>query len=217
MNTMLIRTGILAILMLTIHAAGLSAHGDEHDIPDRIEAPVSGPERSAEADAGNNGAEEAESIGSTMASFDDFPTLHPLVVHFPIVFLIVALLTQIAGLFVYREAMGWVTFGALALGFLGAVIAGLVVHPHTHGLTPKAAAVLSEHEWFATVTLWTSGAALLAKGLSMFALERHRWIEIVVVCLLLGAAASVSLAGHHGAQLVHIEGIGPQGKYLAPE
>ncbi|MHA6250018.1 hypothetical protein ACXYMU_18950 [Pontibacter sp. CAU 1760] len=32
--------------------------------------------------------------------------------------------------------------------------------------------------------------------------------------LLAGAAYFVSMAGHYGAQLVHLEGVGPQGNYL---
>ena len=38
--------------------------------------------------------------------------------------------------------------------------------------------------------------------------------EAVVFVLLVGASVTVSIAGHHGAQLVHMGGVGPQGQYL---
>jgi hypothetical protein len=36
----------------------------------------------------------------------------------------------------------------------------------------------------------------------------------VIAAVLVLSGYSVALAGHYGAQLVHLEGIGPQGKYL---
>jgi hypothetical protein len=46
-------------------------------------------------------------------------------------------------------------------------------------------------------------------------LRRYKRIASIAVAITLVVSAySVSRAGHYGAQLVHIEGIGPQGKFL---
>jgi hypothetical protein len=39
----------------------------------------------------------------------------------------------------------------------------------------------------------------------------------VAALVLLFSAYSVSMAGHHGSQLVFIEGVGPEEKYLKEE
>ncbi|WP_420575410.1 hypothetical protein [Ekhidna sp.] len=41
-----------------------------------------------------------------------------------------------------------------------------------------------------------------------------RWMKVVVFAVALLAGVSVSITGHYGAQLVHIEGVGPQGNYM---
>jgi len=152
---------------------------------------------------------------NTMASLSDFPSLHPLIVHFPIVLLLLAFLLQTTSLFVFNESLSWVTIIILALGLTGAIVAGKYVHPHTtNEISERAALVLAEHERFASFTIWFSGIALLFKIISQFFLKKKLVVEIIIALILLGAAISVGIAGHHGADLVHIEGIGPQGKFL---
>lgn len=151
------------------------------------------------------------------AEFSDFPTLHPLVVHFPIVLLILAALSQLLGLFILRKPLSWVTLVLVALGFLGAWIASRFVHPHTEQLSEYAAWVLEQHEKFADLTLWGSLAAFVLKIVSHFFLNRIIWIEVLIVLVLGISAYTVSSAGHFGAQLTHIEGVGPQGHFLEME
>jgi len=151
------------------------------------------------------------------ASWSEFPSLHPLLVHFPIVFLLIAFLMQLAGLFVFREQLTWVSLILLVLGFVGAVAAAYFVHPHTSELPERAALVLGEHERYATLSVWLSGIALLLKLVSHFFLKRKFWSELLVAAVMLSVAVSVSIAGHYGAQLVHIEGVGAQGKFLETE
>ncbi|HHG84722.1 MAG TPA: hypothetical protein ENJ82_08225, partial [Bacteroidetes bacterium] len=69
------------------------------------------------------------------ADFDDFPTLHPLVVHFPIVLLLLAALAQLGSLLIFKHELSWVTMLLLLFGFTGAWLAGSIVHPHTSGLS----------------------------------------------------------------------------------
>ena len=62
--------------------------------------------------------------------------------------------------------------------------------------------------------LWTSFIATLLKIISHFFLKRTLWMEVIVALALFASATFVSIAGHYGAQLTHIEGVGSQGKFL---
>ncbi len=196
------------------------AHGGDHD--EKKEKKVQQDslhqhdgEGALEGDLHENGeeGEHAHSDEET-ASLTEFPTLHPLIVHFPIVLLITAAIFQILSFFFYREAFSWAAFWMLLLGAVGAYISSSYAHPHTEDLTLQAANILEEHERFADWTVWLSVAALVVKIISQFFLKQKQIIEIAVAALLVGASVSVSLAGHHGAQLVHLEGVGPKGEFL---
>lgn len=211
---------IIGILLLSVFALAAFAHGKEKHEKKIQDTIVSQPEQAHQHEA----AQENETTvahshqhhtSGTTASFSDFPSLHPLVVHFPIVLLLMAFILQAASLFVFREQMSWVVLITLAFGFVGAIVAGKYVHPHTTDtISEHAALVLTEHERFASLTIWLSGTALLFKIVSHFFLKTKLWAEILVALIMLGASICVSIAGHHGAQLVHIEGIGAQGNFL---
>ncbi len=152
---------------------------------------------------------------NTTASWDDFPTLHPLITHFPVILLLIAALIQIAGLFIFKKEFSWLVLFFTVFGFIGAYISTNNFHPHTTDDLPDLAdKILKLHEQYANWTIWLSGIASLLKIASHFLFKRKLWIEIFVSIILIASAYCVSMAGHHGAQLVHIEGIGPQGKFL---
>jgi uncharacterized membrane protein len=144
---------------------------------------------------------------------DRFPTLHPLVVHFPIMLLLLAATLQIVALFVFKREIGWIVLSMTILGCIGAYLASNVFHPHTTGLTEIAQRLLLEHELYAQVTFWFALAAAFAKGVSIY-FNRPLWGEVPAIILLIVAAGAVTFAGHHGAELVHKEGVGPQGRFL---
>lgn len=148
------------------------------------------------------------------ADFEDFPNLHPLFVHFPVVLLPFAAFFQLLGFFVYRKEMSWVTLILVFTGFIGGYIAANYVHPHVGELPQHAQAVYDKHAMYADWTLWLSGVAILLKAGSHFFLKRKIWAEGLVALVLLGSAFTVSMAGHHGSQLVFIENVGPQGNHL---
>lgn len=210
---------ILPFLILVLASTVAFAHGDEgHKKKQQQDTVVSANEDFNHHETEANVVEQHISHQhpeNTMASLSDFPSLHPLIVHFPIVLLLLAFLLQTTSLFVFREPLSWVTIIILSLGFTGAIVAGKYVHPHTtNEISERAALVLAEHERFASLTIWLSGAGLLFKIFSHFFMKRKLWTEIIVALILLSAAITVGIAGHHGADLVHIEGIGPQGKFL---
>lgn len=211
---------ILTFLILVLASTVAFAHGDEdHKKKQQQDTAVSVNEHphqhKIEVNSDEHHLTHNHKVNNTTASLSDFPSLHPLIVHFPIVLLLLAFIMQVASLFLFREPLSWVTIIILALGFTGAIVAGKYVHPHTTSeISERAALVLAEHERFASLTIWLSGAGLLFKIFSHFFMKRKLWTEIIVALILLSAAITVGIAGHHGADLVHIEGIGPQGKFL---
>lgn len=147
-----------------------------------------------------------------------FSTLHPLVVHFPIVLLILAFIFQVIGLFNKKNNWDYVTLSLLVAGVLGAYLAGSFFHPHTEELPPDVDAILDRHELFASLTLWSGIAGLLLKTFTLFFIKKRKLVfEIITTIILLFSAISVSVAGHWGAYLTHVDGVGPQGKYLEIE
>ena len=151
------------------------------------------------------------------ANLDDFPNLHPLVVHFPIVLLLLGGILQLIQLFVLKRNLDWVILLCVGTGFIGAYIAGVYAHPHTHDLSEIAKKVLEQHDRYAEWTIYASALGAVLKLGSLFLLRENKIFEILIFLVLGFAAYSVSEAGHYGSQLVYIEGVGPQGEYLESE
>ena len=176
----------------------------------------------SELDTSNNMQQHSQehsekSINKEEVGLDEFDNLHPLVVHFPIVLLLFAALLQLIQLFVLKRNLDWVILLLIGTGFIGAYVAGTFVHPHTHGLTDIAQKVLENHDKYADWTVWSSALAAVLKIISLFWVKLNRGFEIAVFLVMAFAAFSVSQAGHYGAQLVYIQGVGPQGQFLESE
>lgn len=151
------------------------------------------------------------------ADFKDFPTLHPLIVHFAIVLILVAAAIQLANLYFMKKEISWIITAILFAGVLAAWLAGKNFHPHTHGISDHAQMVLDQHDKWADWTINSGIVALLLQIANLFVFKEKLWAAAVVGVVLIVSAYSVSRAGHYGSQIVHIEGIGPQGKYLEME
>ena len=211
---------ILSILFLiTLGSLAYAHDGDKHEKQDQEETLTDSANHEEEAGHEHQATQaEANSTANSekdvTASFSDFPNLHPLVVHFPIVLLLLAAVAQVIQFFVFSYELSWVALVLLILGAAGAFIAGTYVHPHPEGLSEFTQRVLDEHEQHASFTIWLSGAAVVLKIVSHFWLKRKLWSEVLVCAVLIGSAYTVSVAGHYGSQLVFIEGVGPQGKHL---
>lgn len=151
------------------------------------------------------------------ADFGDFPSIHPLIVHFAIVLIIVAAGIQLLNIYFMKKEIAWIITAILFAGVLTAWLAGKTFHPHTHGISEHAKLVLDQHDKWADWTINSGIIALILQAVNLFVFKDKRWAVAVVTLVLAVSAYSVSRAGHYGAQLVHIEGIGPQGKYLEME
>ncbi len=146
--------------------------------------------------------------------FSDFPNLHPLVVHFPIVLILLSVVLQAILLFRDYNQIKWATLFVMGAAFVGAVLASYVFHAHTGKLSENAAKIYERHEDYAFYTVWLSGLTFLLQGIGLFYKLHQRSFTALVFVGALVAAVFVSIAGHQGAKLVYVEGVGPQGKNL---
>lgn len=199
-------------LTLIFSLGFFSAIAHEHHNKGEKKDSVTQTSSSAQNDSAMQKKMEAEH--REMKAIDAFPNYHPLIVHFPIVLLIIATLFQLLSFFFYKNEFSIATLILLTLGVISAWLASNTFHAHPEELTGSAKEIFETHEQMADFTWWFSLVALLIKILSHFFLKRKWWMESAVTLLLIGSAVTVSIAGHHGAMLVHMEGIGPKGNQL---
>lgn len=143
--------------------------------------------------------------------FKQFPNLHPLFVHFPIALLLAAVAAQLAVLFFPKNTnLKWFTFFLLFTGCIGALIA-VQTAVHVSGeADDKAIEIFESHRLFGLLTFWFSLAATLLRFVTI-KWFRKKILEIILAIIILSTGIFVTIAGHHGAQLVYIYNVGPQG------
>jgi uncharacterized membrane protein len=149
--------------------------------------------------------------------FSDFPNLHPLVVHFPIVLILLGAAMQALLVFKDSPPLRWGTLIIMGAAFASALLASKIFHAHTAELPSLADEIYQDHEKYAAYTLWISGLTFLLRGIGEFYLIRRRSYESLVLASALVAAMFLSLTGHRGAQLVYLAGVGPKGHLVLRE
>lgn len=127
--------------------------------------------------------------------------LHPLVIHFPIALLVVALVLEFLGWFRPSWNLGSAAAWNLHLGFLGAAVAVVTgwYRARSMGFEPDLKPVLEIHRWLGIGTL---ALALLCVFLWWEARKKASmvpWYRAV----LLAAALMVGMTGHYGGTLVY--------------
>lgn len=141
--------------------------------------------------------------------------LHPAIVHFPIVLILLGTVTAVAALVFPRAALAW--FSAAILGFAAAgAVAATWSGDEDEEKAEHAGAgverVLEEHEAWAESSRNTAIIAMLAAGVSVFSLKRFpifsRGAAALTAAVSLGASWCVLEAGHYGGQLVYQHGVG---------
>ncbi|MEK6480441.1 hypothetical protein WJR50_23055 [Catalinimonas sp. 4WD22] len=206
-------TLIFSLFILFLCTYPLHAHEGENHQQTQQETTEHEESHHSKDETKQRGAEHSGS-GKVGADFDDFPNLHPLLVHFPIVLLILAAILGIFNIFFLKQELNWVLTIVIFVATLGAYAAGRWYHPHTHDLTAQAKLVLEQHDLYADWTIYLSIAALIAQLIHHFIIKGKRWSMVAVALILIGGAYTVSHAAHYGSQLVYIEGVGPQGDFL---
>lgn len=165
----------------------------------------------------NDSASIAYQKSHNSGTLSDFPRLHPLIVHFPIVFILLAFIVQIISFFVFKKELDWAALFLIVFGFIGAYVATNILHggdPDLPSLSVIARETFEKHERFAHLTEWFSGIAAIVKIISHFVFKRKLWTEIVVVVLMACAVYTITITGDMGARLVHIDAIGVQGNQI---
>ncbi len=146
-----------------------------------------------------------------------FPTLHPLVVHFPIVLFPIAMLSHWA-----ERWRQWttprLTLVLLVMACAGAWLSLAVFHPHVAGnQPPEVLETLAEHERWAQLAFYSGVLAFALKSLAHWQKIANRFQNVLwwlAGATLILSVVAVLWAGHEGAYLTHVLGVGPQGKGL---
>lgn len=150
--------------------------------------------------------------------FKGFPSLHPFAIHFPIVLILLAAGFQAVLVWKDWKQIRWATLLIMVVAFGSALAASTIFHAEPSPDAPKAAMEMFEqHEKYASLTVWMSGITLLLKSIGVFFKLNRRIYEVIVLVSAIIASIFLSIAGHHGARLTHIAGIGPMGRYLMKE
>ncbi|MDX2071708.1 MAG: DUF2231 domain-containing protein [Haliscomenobacter sp.] len=146
---------------------------------------------------------------------NNFPSLHPLAVHFPIVLILLAVGFQTAVIWKPWNQIRWATMAIMGLAFISSLLASTIFHAELSADAPIAAVtIFSKHEKYAQYTLWASGLTFFFKVVGDYYRIYRKPYDLFVLTMSILTAVFLSLAGHFGANLVHIQGVGPQGKYL---
>lgn len=151
------------------------------------------------------------------------PTIHPMVVHFPIALAYLTLLAEVAmwlaegdtRRFLGRAAFWLLTLECLAI--IAAMLAGIVSEQSVH-FTPVTSAILSEHQHFAILTGLSAGVAWLGRVFSRFPRsERSGWsilgtgrgrpnaLTTLFVAL---SVLFITITGSLGGTMVYQHGVG---------
>lgn len=136
------------------------------------------------AQESNPGGGQSSSVA---ASLDDFPNLHPLIVHFAIVLILVGAVLQLVNVYFMKREIAWIAFAVAASGVVTAILAGTTFHPHVHELSEHAKQVMGRHDHWAEWTMYLGGAGAVLQGLNLFFLTDKRWAVGLVAAVLLGA------------------------------
>lgn len=151
---------------------------------------------------------------------DPLLNYHPIAVHFPIAFLLLAFLFQCIAWLSPGEIWERAVLITVFLGTAGALLAGLLLHPHAspNTLPEEAVHAFEEHELYAELTQWSSSIALLLKVLELLIRNSYtRTLKLASTLFLAISCTTVFIAGHYGGYLVYEHEVGVKGKNLRKE
>jgi uncharacterized membrane protein len=146
-----------------------------------------------------------------------FPSLHVLVIHFPIVFLVLAPLFDF-GCMVFRDRV-WLDRAAAALYVMGTIGAGVAYLTGGRAaaaageLSPAAESALTDHENLAVLTLVALAFVTLARVGVVWLARFDRRVNVGVFRLVafpiaIAGLFMLALTADRGGRLVYTHGIG---------
>ena len=151
------------------------------------------------------------------------PTIHPMIVHFPIALAYLTVLAEVllwlappdSRRFLTRAAFWSLTLECIAI--IAAMAAGVVSEQSAH-FTPATSAILAQHQHFAILTGLCAGIAWLGRVVSPFPRsERSEWSilgtghgrpNVVTTLFVVGAAVFITITGSLGGSMVYDHGVG---------
>jgi uncharacterized membrane protein len=140
--------------------------------------------------------------------------LHPAIVHFPIVLILIGTAAAVAAVFLRRWHLPWFAAGLLAAGAAGAFAAtwtGGAAAELVGELSPVAEKLLDEHEDWGELTrdfaLVAAVLTIIAASIARFP-RAARTVAVVGALMALVASACVMVTGHYGGQMVYKHGVG---------
>ncbi len=140
--------------------------------------------------------------------------LHPAIVHFPIVLLLLGSLAAVLAALTPRWHLPWLSAVILAAGAMGAALATRTGNQQAEmagEISERAEALLDEHEEWAERTRNLAFAAailaLTAASLARFP-KTGRALRAATALAVAAAGFSVAETGHYGGQLVYKHGVG---------
>jgi uncharacterized membrane protein len=140
--------------------------------------------------------------------------LHPVLVHFPIVLILIGAVVAVTAVFLKRWHLPQIAAVLLALGALGALAAvqtGEEEGEMVFQISEGTESILELHEdWAETTRSLAIVAAILAvvsACLFRFPIT-SRVFAVVTAMMALAAAYAVAQTGHYGGQLVYQHGVG---------
>ena len=140
----------------------------------------------------------------------ELPNIHPLVVHFPIVLLPLALLLDLVALATHRAELHRVARWTLWLGTVAAAAAVLSGHEGEEVvesfLSDEAHAALSRHEDLGFITLGIAGAASLWRLLVRAPFPTR--VRLAYLALAIASVATLVMGADLGGHLVYQHGVG---------
>jgi uncharacterized membrane protein len=162
------------------------------------------------------------------------PTIHPMIVHFPIALLFLALLIEILRIILppsetrfYDRAGYWVVFLSV-FACIAAAAAGVISEQYVR-FTPAAAKVLSEHQLDAVITILAAILAVVVRSFTRYPdfnkRDKERWTLFgrgrgrptwLSTLLVLIAVIMVSITGHLGGTMVYHYGAGTPSTFRQP-
>jgi uncharacterized membrane protein len=156
--------------------------------------------------------EHARTLAESMILPGWAPNLHPLIVHFPIAWLIAALVVDLVSLLLPRAAWAAATAACLyPAGAISATIAYLTGREAAANvlLPGMAQPVMLEHwNWALATTIYFATTAALRLGLTFRYKQPALWLRTAMVAVGLGGMLLLFHTGEQGARLVYEHGVG---------